>query len=95
MHTSLSLLADALAVAAPPTPKSIPEVIDGITGWVMAILAAVATMFFVIGALLYMGAGSENRTEQAKGYFKRSLQGYALAVLSPVILQILQGILGG
>ncbi|SNS98824.1 hypothetical protein SAMN05421812_102642 [Asanoa hainanensis] len=93
MHTTLSLLADAVA-AAPAAPKSIYEVIDGITGWVMGILGAVATMFFVIGALLYMGAGGDtSRVEQAKGYFKRSLLGYALAVMSPVLLQILQGIL--
>ncbi|GAA1843176.1 pilin [Asanoa iriomotensis] len=97
MHTFLSLLTDAVS-ATPPlaAPKTVPEVIDGITGWVMGILAAVATMFFAIGALLYMGAGNDTgRVEQSKGYFKRSLGGYALAVLSPVFLQILQSIIGG
>ncbi len=33
--------------------------------------------------------------QQAKGNFKAALAGYALAVLAPVILEALQGILGG
>lgn len=100
MHTTLSILSD-LAAATPtptpaPTPKSINEVISGITGWIMGIIALVATMFLVIGGLRYMAAGGDPaQVEQAKGNFKSALIGYALAVLSPVILQVLQGILGG
>jgi len=39
--------------------------------------------------------GDPAQAEQAKGNFKAALAGYALAVLAPVILQVLQGILGG
>jgi hypothetical protein len=39
--------------------------------------------------------GDPAQAEQAKGNFKAALGGYALAVLAPVILQVLQGILGG
>ena len=39
--------------------------------------------------------GDPAQTEQAKSNFKSALIGYALAVLAPVILEILQGILGG
>ena len=43
-----------------------------------------------------MAAGGDPaQVEQAKGNFKSALYGYALAVLAPVILQALQGILGG
>jgi len=98
MHTTVSVLADLAAAGPQPgaAPKSINDVISGITGWIMGILALVATMFLVIGSLRYMTAGGDpTQTEQAKSNFKSALIGYALAVLSPVILQVLQGILGG
>ena len=104
MHTSLTFLSDLAATAAmqllaapksPESPKSIPEVIGGITGWIMGIIALVATMFLVIGGLRYMAAGGDPaQVEQAKSNFKSALIGYALAVLSPVVLRVLQGILG-
>ena len=85
--------AAALAVVA---VKTLPEVIEGLRNWIMGILAAVATLFLVIGGLRYMtAAGDPAGVEQAKGSFKAALTGYALAVLAPVVLQVLQGILGG
>ena len=91
MHTNLLLASADLVLAA----ATLPQVIDNITGWVMGILAAVATMFLVIGGLRYMSAGGDPaQTEQAKSNFKSALIGYALAVLAPVILQVLQSILG-
>lgn len=76
--------------------KTLPEVVDGLKAWLMGILAAVATLFLVIGGLRYMtAAGDPAAVEQAKGSFKAALTGYALAVLAPVVLQVLQGILGG
>lgn len=93
-----------LAVAVPAVShaagvlavKTLPEVVDGLKTWIMGILAAVATLFLVIGGLRYMtAAGDPAAVEQAKGSFKAALTGYALAVLAPVILQVLQGILGG
>ncbi|WBB69169.1 pilin [Micromonospora sp. WMMD812] len=98
MHTTLSVLSDLTAAAPSPVaaPKSISEVISSITGWIMGLLALVATMFLVIGGLRYMAAGGDPaQVEQAKGNVKSALVGYALAVLSPVILQVLQGIIGG
>ncbi|GIE91615.1 pilin [Actinoplanes regularis] len=99
MFTILTLLSDLTAAAAVQplaAPKSLPQVIDGITGWIMGIIAVVATMFLVIGGLRYMAAGGDPaQVEQAKGNFKSALIGYALAVLAPVVLKVLQGILGG
>jgi hypothetical protein len=97
MFTTLSVLSHLAAEAQPlAAPKSIPQVINGITGWIMGIIALVATLFLTVGALRYMSAGGDPaQVEQAKGNFKSALIGYALAVLSPVILRVLQGILGG
>ena len=94
MHIAVAMLSDLAAVPV-AAPKSIDQVIAGITGWIMGILAAVATLFLVIGALRYMTAGDPAQVEQAKGNFKSALVGYALAVLAPVVLQILQNIIGG
>ena len=104
MHQlSLSLLMSAVADLLTATPqlgmlavKTLPQVINGLKTWVMGLLAAVATLFLVIGGLRYMtAAGDPAAVEQAKGSLKAALTGYALAVLAPVILQVLQGILGG
>jgi hypothetical protein len=101
MHAYTLVSAAGDLIAAAPTPdvlaaKTIPEVIDGLKLWVMGILAAVATLFLAIGGLRYMTAGGDPaQAEQAKGNFKAALVGYALAVLAPVILEALQGILGG
>ena len=90
-YTIVSALGDLIVAA----PKTIPQVIDSLKLWIMGILAAVATMFLVIGGLRYMTAGGDPaQAEQAKGNFKAALAGYALAILAPVILQVLQGILG-
>lgn len=96
MHTTLAVLSDLTAAAQPLAANSINQVISNITDWIMGIIALVATMFLVIGGLRYMAAGGDPaQVEQAKGNFKSALIGYALAVLSPVVLQVLQGILGG
>ena len=99
MFTTLSVLSDLAATAAVQplaAPKTIPQVIDGLTGWIMGIIALVATLFLVVGGLRYMSAGGDpSQVEQAKGNLKSALIGYALAVLAPVILQALQGIIGG
>ncbi len=98
-YTIVSAAGDLIAAAPAPdvlAAKTIPEVIDGLKVWIMGILAAVATLFLVIGGLRYMTAGGDPaQAEQAKGNFKAALAGYALAVLAPVILEVLQGILGG
>jgi len=85
-----------LEIAGAVAAKTLPQVIEGLRTWIMGILAAVATLFLVIGGLRYMtAAGDPAGVEQAKGSFKAALTGYALAVLAPVVLQVLQGILGG
>jgi hypothetical protein len=85
-----------LSAAAAPAPKSLQDVISGLTGWVMGLLALVATLFLVIGGLRYiLSGGDPAQVEQAKGNVKGALIGYALAVLAPILLNALQGIVGG
>ena len=95
-HVFLAAVTDVIAAApAPSTSKTLPEVINSATKWVMGIIAALATLFFVIGGLRYItAAGDPAAVEQAKGSFKAAAIGYALAVLAHPILNVLQGILG-
>jgi hypothetical protein len=98
MDVYLSAFADLIA-AQPGSPalaaKSLPQVIDSATTWVRGIMAAVATLFFVIGGLRYTTAGGDPAAvEQAKSSFKAAGIGYALAILAEPILDVLQSILG-
>lgn len=73
----------------------LPTVLNNATRWVVGILAAVATLFLTIGGARYLMAGGDpGEVERAKGALKSAGIGYALALLAPVLLQILRGILG-
>jgi hypothetical protein len=88
----------ALAAGPPPAPSppGLGQVVDNARLWVMGLLAAVATLFFVIGGARYVLAGGDpSQVERAKQTLKSALAGYALAVLAPVALSILRGIVGG
>jgi hypothetical protein len=100
--TILMTLAPAAASAAPVPDqpmlfavKDLHGVIDGLQTWIIGFLAALATLFFVIGGVRYMTAGGDPaEIERAKAAFKAAAVGYALAVLAPVLLTALQSILG-
>ncbi len=76
--------------------KTLPEVISGLQAWIMGILAAVATLFLVLAGVYYATAGGDPaQVDKAKGAFKNALIGYGLAVLAPVLLEVVKGIVGG
>ncbi len=89
----------AAAFAAAPSvvaAKSLPAVIAGLQAWVMGILAAVATLYLVLAGVYYATAGGDpSQVEKAKSALKNALVGYGLAVLAPVLLSVVKGIVGG
>ena len=91
------LLAAHPAAAAPTPPPAVNDlgtVIDNLRFWIMGIIGAVATLFLCIGGARYLMAGGDpSEVERAKGSFKSAGIGYALALLAPVILTILNSIL--
>ena len=99
------LLAVPLAASADPADpgapvvvaaNALPVVIANLQAWVMGILAAIATLYGVLGGVYRATAGGDpTRVEQANGYLKNALTGYALAVLAPVLFDIVKGIVGG
>jgi hypothetical protein len=90
----------APALAAMPTPAAapndLPTIIGNLTVWIVGLLAGVATLFLTVGGARYLMAGGDPaEVERAKSALKSAAIGYALAVLAPVLLQILRGIVGG
>lgn len=90
--TAVVLLAEPLPVWA---VADIPTVITNLRNWIMGILAALATLFLTIGGLRYlMAAGDPGEVEAAKRALKAAAIGYGLAVLAPVLVEILKQIVG-
>ncbi len=97
----LILASPAVAHADPGAPailaaNSLPQVVANLQTWLMGILAAVATLFLVLAGVYWATAGGDPaQVDKAKGALKNALVGYGLAVLAPVLLQVVQGIVGG
>lgn len=74
---------------------SVEDVLNNIRNWIMGILALLATVFLTIGGLRYvLAAGDPGEVEKAKTAFKSAGIGYALAALAPLVVTVLQGIVG-
>lgn len=71
----------------------IPTVVGNVRNWLVGILAAVATLFLTIGGVRYViSGGNPGEIEKAKSAFKAAAVGYCLAVLAPIFMTILQGL---
>jgi hypothetical protein len=74
---------------------NLPTVVNNATGWLIGILAVLATFFLTLGGVRYMAAGGDpSEVERAKGALRSAGIGYALALLAPVLLTVLKNILG-
>ena len=74
---------------------SVGQVLDNIRNWIIGILGGLATLFLTIGAARYLMAGGDPaEVERARAAFRSAGFGYALALLSPLVVQILKSIVG-
>jgi hypothetical protein len=100
-----SIVGSALLAAAPAMAATsgqyqaaadIPTVIGNVTNWLIGILAVLATLMLTIGGVRYvLAAGDPAEVEKAKTCFKSAAMGYCLAVLAPVVVTVLKGLVGG
>lgn len=75
--------------------ESVDAVLDNIRNWLVGILAALATVFLTIGGVRYVyGSGDPGEVEKAKQAFKAAGLGYGIAALAPLIVTVLQSIVG-
>lgn len=89
----VQLLAGQVQVLA--QAESVDAVLTNVRNWIMGIAAALATVFITIGAVRYMAAnGDLGEVEKAKTAFRSAAFGYALALLTPLVLSVLREIVG-
>ena len=70
--------------------------ISSSTKWIIGILAGLATLFLTLGGVRYLMAnGDPAEVEKAKTALRSAAIGYGLAILAPVIVVILKGLVGG
>lgn len=74
---------------------SVDQVLTNIRNWIMGILAGLATVFVSVGGVRYVMAGGDpGQVEKAKTAFRAAGIGYAMAALAPLVVTVLQGIVG-
>ena len=97
--TTLALTTTAALMTAPAAlaaASDLNQVIDNLRVWITGLLAALATLLLMVGGVRYLlAAGDPGSHERAKGSIRASLIGYALALLAPVLVSIVQRIVGG
>lgn len=74
---------------------TIEQVINNVRTWLVGLLASLATVFLTIGGARYLMAGGDPaEVEKGKTALKSAAFGYALAVLAPVVVTVLQHLVG-
>ena len=74
---------------------SLDEVITNLRNVIVGLLVGLATLFATIGGVRYMLAGGDpGEVEAAKKTLRYAAIGYSVAVLAPLLVKILQGIVG-
>ncbi|TLG01799.1 hypothetical protein FEK35_23355 [Nocardia cyriacigeorgica] len=95
----VSILAAGSAGAQPVSvlavADSFEEVLDNIRDWLVGILASIATVCLTIGGARYLiASGDPSEVEKAKTALRGACLGYALAMLAPVVVEVLKSIVG-
>ncbi|GAA4935675.1 hypothetical protein GCM10023224_15560 [Streptomonospora halophila] len=81
--------------AEQPGVSDLGEVITNIRNWLVGLLVALATLLLTIGGLRYLLAGGDpGEVSKAKDTLKYSALGYGVAILAPILVEILRGFVG-
>lgn len=101
LATGAVVLAAAGAASAEPVSvlavaKDFETVLNNLRNWLIGILALIATVCLTIGGTRYLiSSGDPGEVERAKVALKAACIGYALAMLAPVVVEVLKSIVGG
>ncbi|MFI6991766.1 pilin [Nonomuraea wenchangensis] len=84
-----------IPVSAVAAPSSLNAVIDNLRNVIVGLLVALATLFLTVGGVRYILAGGDpGEVEAAKKTLRYAALGYGIAVLAPLLVSILKGIVG-
>jgi Type IV secretion system pilin len=87
--------AGAQSVSVLAIANSFEEVLNNIRDWLVGILALIATVCLTIGGARYLiASGDPSEVEKAKTALRGACIGYALAMLAPVVVEVLKSIVG-
>ncbi|MFE6446911.1 pilin [Nocardiopsis dassonvillei] len=78
-----------------PGVTDLDAVITNIRNWIVGLLVVLATLLLTIGGLRYLLAGGDpGEVNKAKDTLKYAALGYLVAILAPILVQILRGFVG-
>ncbi|WP_280182029.1 hypothetical protein [Nocardia farcinica] len=87
--------ADAQPVSVLAIADSFEEVLNNLRDRLVGILALIATVCLTIGGARYLiASGDPSEVEKAKTALRGACLGYALAMLAPVVVEVLKSIVG-
>lgn len=85
--------ASPLVLAA--APANLQDVINNLRNLLVTLLVALSTLFLTVAGVRYLAAdGDPGEVERAKRGLRNALIGYSVAILAPVILGVLQSVVG-
>jgi hypothetical protein len=86
----------AEAMVQQAAPKDLPTVINNITKWLVGLLFSLATLYLTVGFVrLLLAGGDPGEVAKGKEALKNAAIGYGGALLAPVLVKILQSLVGG
>ena len=92
-YTTLTVLVVCPAALA---ATDLNTVIDNLKLWLAGFLASLATVFLIIGGARYVMVGGDPiKHEKAKGAISSAVLGYGFALFAPVLVTVIQQIVGG
>src|SRR5699024_12534921 len=81
--------------AEDPGVTDLDTVITNIRSWLMGLLVVLATLLLTVGGLRYLLAGGDpGEVNKAKVTLKYAALGYLVAILAPLLVEILRGFVG-
>jgi len=87
-----ALLVPQVADAA---ASNLNQVVDNLRVWLIGLLVGLASLLLTIAGVRYLLSGGDpNQIERAKSALKAALWGYGLAALAPVLVTVLQHVVG-
>ncbi|WP_435107178.1 pilin [Nocardiopsis synnemataformans] len=78
-----------------PGVSDLDTVISNIRNWLVGLLVVLATLLLTVGGLRYLLAGGDpGEVNKAKDTLKYAAMGYLVAILAPILVEILRGFVG-